>query len=435
LGAKGGLWNYAADPYGSNILAVDPYEPNAHNSATDGSTATAGVELSSGGYLGLPGPQQCDPSVLGTYSLCYQVRFGHIGSLGGNARTYVAGNPPFAGALGYGNPNGVDSHGNFCISSWCLDSRPMLGGGSGNTLGSVGTPFVNVSGQLWKCTGCGSVLNRKLLATMAYVGRSQLVDVSGPSSSIGTTSAGSYTWCHTLAAGECYPGSAANDVYVNAPYVSYPYCYYPGVAAQPGDANAICIGDLGATTGYIAQVGVGKQDLFGGPIRRIGTNYSRWNLMWVYWTTYASPEGTVMFSNAPWLDGVRTDNLASVFPPYPAPDSTPRGSFIPVTVQKGPEAALIANDAIVEFGYAENGDPGSFYCTSRQESCVAVSGAISPSTPFFYEQSETYSGAPCATGCAVAIPALSQRVLYYRWKYRNALGQVITDPIQAVVTP
>jgi hypothetical protein len=106
-----------------------------------------------------------------------------------------------------------------------------------------------------------------------------------------------------------------------------------------------------------------------------------------------------------------------------------------VTVQKGPEAALIANDAIVEFGYAENGDPGSFYCTSRRESCVAVSGAVSPSIPFSYEQSETYSGAACSAGCTVAIPALSQRVLYYRWKYRNALGQVITDPIQAVVTP
>jgi hypothetical protein len=96
----------------------------------------------------------------------------------------------------------------------------------------------------------------------------------------------------------------------------------------------------------------------------------------------------------------------------------------------------MVHDVAVEFGYAENGDPGSFYCTSRQESCVAVSGAISPSTPFFYEQSETYSGAACSAGCTVAIPALSQRVLYYRWKYRDAFGKVIaTSDIRATATP
>jgi hypothetical protein len=96
----------------------------------------------------------------------------------------------------------------------------------------------------------------------------------------------------------------------------------------------------------------------------------------------------------------------------------------------------MVNDVVVEFGYAENGGPGSFYCTSRRESCVAVSAAIGSPTPFFYEQAETYSGAPCAAGCAVAIPALSQRVLYYRWKYRDAFGRVIaTSESRATATP
>jgi hypothetical protein len=96
----------------------------------------------------------------------------------------------------------------------------------------------------------------------------------------------------------------------------------------------------------------------------------------------------------------------------------------------------MVNDVIVEFGYAENGDPGSFNCTSRRESCVAVSGAVNSSTPFFYEQTETYSGAPCASGCTVAIPALSQRILYYRWKYRDAFGNAIaTSEIRAAATP
>jgi hypothetical protein len=431
------LWDYVHDPYGTNssgnTLVIDPYEPGGHNTISNGSTDMAGVEMSSGGNYST----QCDQSVIGTGNpLCYQVRFGHIGTLPAASRTYVAGNPQFSGVVGYGNPNSVDSHPGSCTASWCLDSRTMLGGGSGNTLGSIGSPFTLVTGQLWKCAGCGSVLNRKLLTTMAYVGRFPLVDVSGPSSSISTTPVGSYTWCHARTAGECYSGSAANDVYVNAPYVSYGYCYYPGIGAQPGDANNICIGDLGANTGYLAQIGTGRQDLFGGTSRRIGTNYSRWSLMWVFWISSSNPSGSIISSNAPWLDGVRTDNLVSVPPPYPAADSASRGTFIPVTIQSDPPAGLMVNDAIMEFGYAENGDPGSFFCTTRRESCVAVSGAIRSSSPFFYEQTERYSGAACSAGCTVAIPALSQRVLYYRWSYRDALGNVIaTSAIRAVVTP
>jgi len=47
-------------------------------------------------------------------------------------------------------------------------------------------------------------------------------------------------------------------------------------------------------------------------------------------------------------------------------------------------------------------------------------------TPFFFEQSESYSGAPCATGCTITIPAFSQRAVYYRWKYlgRRAGGRI-----------
>jgi hypothetical protein len=428
LGAS--LWNYAADPYGTNAsgttLTFDPHEPNTHSSMTNGSVASAGVEMNAGG--GWDG--QCND--IGS---CYQVRNSHLSTISMAPITAIAQNPPFSGVVGYGSPIAVDSHPGFCAPTWCLDSRPMLGGGSGTMVGSSGTPFVNITGQLWKYAGASSLLNRKLLTTMAYVGQFPLADVSGPSSSIPPDSSGSYEYCYALAAGECYPGSAAGDVYVNAPYVSYPYCYYPGIANQP-DANDMCIGDLGADTGYLVQVGIAQQDLFGALSRRIGTNYSRWNQMWVFWVSSASPAGEVLFSNAPGLDGVRTDNLVSVPPPYPAPDSALRGMFIPIPVRTSPAPSLMVNDVIVEFGYAENGDPGSFFCTSRQESCVAVGRAIDSSAPFFYEQAERYSGAPCSAGCSVEIPALSQRVLYYRWKYRDAFGNVIgTSGVRAIATP
>jgi hypothetical protein len=438
LGTDVGLWDYQDDPNGLNAtgatLLPDPTVGPGHGVEMNG----VGIDDGGDWYGNNPA---CPASALGSPPHCYQIRHGHVGQLYTSTPLFIGLNLPFAGVFGFGSPNAVDSHPGWCSgpAGWCLDSRTMLGndGASGGaTLGSSGSPFVNVTGQLWKYAGAGGLLNRKTLATMAYVGRSPLVDVSGPGSSIATDSTGSYEYCYALIAGECRSGASAGDLYVNAPYVGYPYCYYPGIGNQPGDANPICIGDLGADAGYLVQVGIAQPDLLGTLSRRIGTNYSRWNQMAVFWVSYASPGGEVLFSNAPWLDGVRTDNLVSVPAPYPAPDSASRGAFIPIAVQTAPPPGLMVNDVIVEFGYAENGDPGSFYCTSRQESCVAVSGAVNSPAPFFFEQVETYSGARCTAVCAVAIPALPQHVLYYRWKYRDAFGAVIaTSPIHAVATP
>jgi len=122
--------------------------------------------------------------------------------------------------------------------------------------------------------------------------------------------------------------------------------------------------------------------------------------------------------------------------PYPASDGVARNSFLPVAVAITPPAGLPVQSAIVEFGYAENGNPESFYCTSRQETCVAASSAVNQAVPFYFEQSEQYSGVPCATGCTVTAPALSQRVVYYRWKYLGNSGQVIgSSQVHVVVTP
>ena len=46
------------------------------------------------------------------------------------------------------------------------------------------------------------------------------------------------------------------------------------------------------------------------------------------------------------------------------------------------------------------------------------------------------TGVPCSTGCTVPIPALSQRVLYYRVSYRDAANRIVAKtPTQAVVVP
>ena len=126
----------------------------------------------------------------------------------------------------------------------------------------------------------------------------------------------------------------------------------------------------------------------------------------------------------------------TIFPPYPSQDGVARNTFIPEPVAIDPPPGSGVQSAIVEFGYAENGDPGSYYCTSRQETCVAASASVNTATPFYFEQSESYSGVPCGTGCTITIPAFSQRALYYRWKYLGSSGQVVeSSNVHAVLTP
>ena len=433
-----GIWDFRSDPYGLNAdwttILVDWNNVNGHNVYVPD-----GVHVNSVGMPSRIGETACPSDALGGAGAnCYQIRIGSLRAIVGEPSSGVAVDPPFASTIGIGTANTVDSHPGPCLDgSWCLDSRPMNGGASdgvASMAGSSSTPFTPLAGQLWKLAGGGTVLKRKQLATMAYVGRSPLVDVSGPGSSIPIDATGSYTYCVALAAGECYSGSAANDVFVNAPFVSHGYCYYAGNAVQSDDTNSICIGPLGAYTGNLTQFGVSQQDTYGAYSRRLGPAFSRWNQQSVFWNMSMSPNGELGFSQVRWLDGVRSENLVTVLPPYPVIDSPSRNGFVPVTVAIPPQGAGSA--IIVEFGYAENGPADSFFCVSRQETCVAASSSVSQTTPFYFAQSDRYSGVPCASGCTVAIPALPQRVVYYRWKGLDTSGAVTSiSETWATVTP
>lgn len=424
INAQMGYWDYRDDPYGTNATGTTMYADlnvdNGHGGGGDGVFINA-----PDGWWDL-GQTLCPSALLGSITACYQVRRGSYATLLTAPVMTVAADAPFAGQIGIGTPNTVDSHPGPCTSSWCFDARPMLGGtATGN--------YTNITGQLWKTSG--ATLNRKFLATMAYASRSGLIDVSGPSSNLTGNFADSYKYCVANRAGECHAGSAAGDVFVNAPYVSIPYCNYWGVGYQLDDTNMICVGDLGTLTGNLVQVGVSQEDLAGAGSRRLGTMYSRWNQQPIFWNNQATPTGSLGFSQVRWLDGARHEDLVTILPPYPAQDGVARNTFATVPVALTPPAGVAANTAVVEFGYGENGDPGSFFCTSRQEACVAVSSVMNTGVPFYYEQTESYSGSPCAFGCNIAIPALPEHVVYYRAEFRNASGQVVyTGPVQAAVT-
>ena len=109
---------------------------------------------------------------------------------------------------------------------------------------------------------------------------------------------------------------------------------------------------------------------------------------------------------------------------------------MPVTLAVKPPAGLAVNNATVQFGYQEYGAPQSLNCTSRNDTCVATASTVVQGNQPFSFVSENPAGAACAAGCAITVPALPQRVLYYRVQYRAANGTVITSgPLTSVVVP
>jgi hypothetical protein len=412
------IWDYRDDPHGQNA-ALSTVLVDFND--LDGHTAFGpGIVSNSTSMWYTVGDTICPKEILSTWGICYGVRHGATPlALINSAYTGVAMNPPFAGVLGIGNPNAVDSHPGPCTNQWCSDGRPYDGGTDnvGTPLGTAGTPFTNVTGQLWKLAGGGTNLLPKFLNTFAYVGRSALVDVSGPSSSIPTDATGAYTYCVALHAGECRAGSSVNDVFVNAPYVSYGYCQYPGIANQADDTNAICIGPLGASAGNVTQFGL-VQDSTGAAQRRLGPAFSRWNQQNVFWNMSITPTGQIGFSPVRWLDGVRGENILTVLPQYRTGDTVDRSTFIPINVTV-PTPGDSGVNAEVEFWYTEDGG----FCTSRQEACAVAASTIQ-AVPWYWE-SETFSRASCASGCTITVPALSQRVLYYRVKRYSTGGSLI----------
>jgi hypothetical protein len=203
----------------------------------------------------------------------------------------------------------------------------------------------------------------------------------------------------------------------------------------------ICVGNMSAYLNSIVQVGFKKSDFTGALGRTLTKGLTRYKAIDPYWHGKALADATWVMFRSMYTNGAWTDILLGKLPPFPPTDSVVRSTFQPIPVKLTPPAGLAVNNAVIQFGYTENGSSGQFYCTSRQEKCLATAATV-PAVPFQFASEGTggveagVSGVACVGGCSVAIPAISQRILYYQVKYRDASNNTVaTSQIQTVAVP
>jgi hypothetical protein len=365
---------------------------------------------------------------------------------------YVSLSPPFATAYGVPfqpdagqHPNPAGAVASAYEQLQAFDDLPLQGG-------AYDPPFTLVSGQLYQyvpgtvtdpddfvTSGSVAYINRKLMATGAACGSHPLIDVSGPGSSISTGTGSSYTYCVARGSGECYSGSAAGNVYVNCPGVTYSFCN--GAATHGGTplgvGNDICVGNLAKVANGITQYTLNHTDYADAYTRVLAAATSRLRMVTGFETDRLLPDNSWLLYPQEFLNYQRPSEMWMLQqPPYPAADSINRGTFVPVTVTLTPPAGIGANNAIVEFGYQEYGAPQLINCTTRNDACIATASTVTQGNQPFYFASENPAGAACAAGCTITIPAISQRILYYRVEYRAANNSVLAaGPLTSVVVP
>jgi hypothetical protein len=401
-------WHYTADPHGWNASGktVDPDTPHFINGH--------GV-FALGNFTRVIDGADCGRD--GGSAVCLQNRAGSLEtSIHGPASSYVNLYPAFAGittgVYGFGShASRLQMSASDTEKQWVIDSHPIAGG----TFLSAPVSKVPASEQLYTMK---RTLNTKRLATYAACGAHPLVDVSGPASTLADGRGDAYKYCVPNAPGECRKDSSVGQVYFNCPGLQILGCNNGQYDSSGQNAEDVCIFD--GTLGGGAQVmqwGTAVTDRTGAYARRITHGFARYRQQeeFYYSNGKALPGGEWALFLGRWIDGQRSDIYAAKLPPFQMPDGLKRNTFLPleVAVGRGPAGT---SDAVIEFGY----DP-QYRCTSRREACVATSPTVDEKAPFYWA-GETYKGPSCATGCTIAIPAISQRVVYYRVKYRRADG-------------
>lgn len=305
---------------------------------------------------------------------------------------------------------------------WFLDMLAFDGG----NLFSPNPGATLISGQLYKYIPY-TALARKQLATIAATGGSALLDISGPGSVISDQPSDSYKYCVANVANECWAGAAPGDILTNAPNVRALYCT-GGDGPNPGNLD-LCVGNAGSWAQGMTQVYLGGTSADSVSHSRVVTHgLAGIKNMFYYSTAKSLPDASWALFNVGIAIG-RPDDQVNVWmaklPPLSKQDEVDRSTFVRAPIAIAAPRGVPIVSAAVEFGYREQGDAGQYYCTSRRETCVAVSGTVDDATPFYYEQTEKYTRMPCAGSCTITLPVLPGHVAYYRINFYDAQGALV----------
>lgn len=233
--------------------------------------------------------------------------------------------------------------------------------------------------------------------------------VLGEKSGVGLTLTDSDAWnfCYVLIAGECRSGSSIGDFFAVIPKLetTLTQCHVSQVSYRN-----MCAFALGNIQTQVTQVRIDKNDSEGTGQRSLGRSLTRPGAQYVYSHARSFGEGRNITSSVIQYNGWFT-GAVMIAPGDFKNDTVNRNTFRPVTVVVAP--GIIPNRAIVRFWYS-GANEGNGFCSPRQENCYAVLSAVSEATPFlFANELNSTSGVSCSSGCVVAIPGISGRVLYY----------------------
>lgn len=282
--------------------------------------------------------------------------------------------------------------------------------------------------RLYKISNGAATFKRKVTPTYAWAGRFMFKDKSGPGSLI--TDSDNWQYCVADFAGECRPGSAVNDTFVNAPiyHNKNGQCWTNAL-----DIIAPCFIGLPPVGGWAIQDQISPIDTAANRVRRLTLGLNAPGMHFTFASWQQTTGGQWGFFAASFVNGLRNDYFAMKLPAWPGSkaglDSATRTEFIPTrrTIPAGQGVYARAR-----FGYAENGPPGSFYCTSRQEGCSTELPSAASGDPYSF-LSEAVTRQTCNSGCKVTIPAVPGRVLYFVIDRLDALGNIVsTSPMEAL---
>ena len=311
---------------------------------------------------------------------------------------------------------------------WAIDTNPLVSCAPEQLGCGVPRTLTKISGNIYKIQAIGSATasasTYKTEPMIGWAGRFQLLDVSGPSSSVDSTA---YSMCFVLNAGECHAGSAANEIYVNVPTA-----YDPGYCSASFSWLSIpCVlfGD-NAPAGAIRQFRIYGNDNNGGSSRFISEGWSSVGRHYPYTHATVYPNGKwIMQMGTNAIDGFSMTGFMISLPPWQE-KSDPDNDFktVSVALPRGSQYARI------QFGYSRYIGPGKspangLFCTVRAENCQTSQ------TPPFIFASEPRSVTPCVAGCTIDIQVVGPNVLYYQVQRSTDGANWETSDLQAVALP